>query len=89
MSKFTDLLVAALAPAIETIATEKLLELFVKLKEHDADGYAATLKSLHIGVVQLQKLTDGTKTKIDDAVVDALLSAIETSAEENGVILPA
>jgi hypothetical protein len=89
MSKFTDLLINSLAPAISAIAATKLTELFEKLHEHDPEGHAATLKSLYIGAGQLQRLTDDTKTKLDDAVVDALISAIEDSAKEYDVELPA
>lgn len=83
-----EILVAALAGPLEAVATVKLGELFDKLYAHDAEGHAATVKSLYIGVTQLERLTDDTKNKIDDAVVGALEAAIVASAEKYGVELP-
>lgn len=88
-SKLSELLLAALAPVLQSVATAKLGELFTKLHEHDEEGHSATLRSMYIGVGQLQRLTDESKTKLDDAIVDALKEAIEESAEEFDVELPA
>lgn len=42
---------------------------------------------MYIGVSQLGKVTGKTRTKIDDAVVEALKVSIETSADQYGVDL--
>lgn len=84
-----ELLIGALSPVLTAVATDKLGVLFDKMHDHDAEGHAATLKTLYIGVGQLQRLTDETKTKIDDAVVDALKASIEASAEKYDVELAA
>lgn len=86
-SKLVEQLLNGVAGTIALIAQEKLTELFAKLHAHDAEKHSSTLKSLYIGVGEVQKLTDESKTKLDDAVVDALKGAIEQSAAEFDVDL--
>ena len=83
-----EVLIGALTPALQSVATVKLNELFDKIHEKDAEGHAAALKSLYVGASQLARLTDKTKTKVDDAIVDALVEAIKLSAEKYEVVLP-
>jgi hypothetical protein len=86
-SKLLEQLLNGVAGTISAIAQEKLTELFVKLHDHNPEEHSATLRSLYIGVGQLEKITDESKTKLDDAVVDALKGAIEQSAEDFDVEL--
>jgi hypothetical protein len=87
MSKFTEFLATSLAPVFAALGTEELTKVFAKVHEKDPIGHEATLKSLYIGVKQLERVTDNTKTKIDNVFVDALIAAIEASAEEFDVSL--
>lgn len=88
MSKITDVIVSALAPVVKSVAKDKLVELLDQLKEKNEANYKTTLVSLYpIIDVQLEGVTDKTKTNIDDAVVDALKEAIEESATKNSVTL--
>lgn len=59
-------------------------------KFHDKDPvhYESSLKAIHIGIVELKKITDASKSKFDDIFVNNALEAVEASAEENGVTLP-
>lgn len=84
-----EILIGALSPVLQSVVTDKMGVLFDKLHDKDPEGHAATLRSLYIGMGQVERLTDGTKTKIDDAVVDALTAAIEASAEKYEVELSA
>ncbi len=87
MSKFTDMLIAALTGPIEIIATEKLAELLRKIEPKESRD--TILVSLYAPIdVELEKLTAGTKTGIDDAIVGAMKAAIEKVAEEDGIELP-
>lgn len=83
-----ELIISSLAGPLETIASAKLQELFDKLHDKNPDGLAPTLKSLHIGAMELKTLTDKTKTKIDDAIVDAMIDAVEASADKYDIELP-
>jgi len=65
-----------------------LLTAFEKLKEKNPSGYEATIKSLHIGLVELKKITDESKSSIDNIFVDNAIEAVEASAAANGVELP-
>lgn len=88
-SKLVESLLNAVAGSISAVAEEKLSELFEKLYEKNPAEHSATLRSLYIGVGQLEKITDESKTKLDDAVVDALKGAIEKSAAYHQVELSA
>ena len=88
-SKLVESLLNAVAGSISAVAEEKLAELFEKLYEKNPSGHSATSRSLYIGVGQLEKITDDSKTKLDDAVVDALKGAIEKSAADHSVELSA
>ncbi len=87
MSQFTEVLARTLAPVFASLGTEELTKVFAKIHDNDPKGHAATLKSLYIGVKQLETITDKTKTKIDNVFVDALIASIEASAEEFDVVL--
>ncbi len=82
-----ELIINTLAPTLGVVATNKLVDLFEKMWDKDNEKATAALKAMYIGVVQLQNLTDDTKTKIDDALVDAIRNAIEQSAAEHGITL--
>lgn len=87
MSKFTDLLVSALAGPIELIATEKLTELLQKIEP--ADTRKNICVTLYVPIdTELEKLTTQSKNKIDDAVVGALKASIEAVAATDGFELP-
>lgn len=88
-SKLVEQLLNGVAGTISAIAEEKLVELFTKLHDKNPSEHSATLRSLYIGATQLEKTTDETKTKLDDAVVDALKGAIEKSAADHSVELSA
>jgi len=88
-SKLVESLLNAVAGSISAVAEEKLTELFTKLHDRNPVEHSATLRSLYIGVGQLEKITDESKTKLDDAVVDALKGAIEQSAQTYNVELSA
>ncbi len=83
-----ELIISGLAGPLETIASAKLQELFDQLNKKNPEALAPTLKSLHIGAIELQTITGTTRTKIDDAIANALVDAIETSAEKYSIELP-
>lgn len=87
-SKIVEIIVAGLTGPIQILIEEKVEEALKKLQAHDAVTYKAALQGLYIGAGQLERVTDKTRTKLDDAVVDALLAACEASAEEFEVELP-
>lgn len=87
MSKFTEFLASTLAPVFASLGAEELTKVFAKIYERDPEGHSATLRSLYIGVRQLEKITDASKTKIDNVFVDALIAAIENSAAQFDVLL--
>lgn len=86
MKKIGELIVAALAPTITNVGADHLAKLLRKISP--AETRADVLRSLYFPVdTLLEDLTEETKSKIDDAFVDAIKMAIETVAAEDGIDL--
>ncbi len=83
---FKSLLEAG-AGMVESAAEMKLVEVLQKLHDNDPARYKAAILGGLALVAALKPITDGTATKLDDAVIDALKEALETSAAQNGVDL--
>lgn len=84
-----EILLGALVPTITTIGEAKLVELLDQFHDKDPVHHKATCQSLYVGLQQLASLVDKTKTNIDNAVVDAMIGAIEQSASKYDIELPA
>lgn len=82
-----NFLVELLAGTIESIGESKLVEVLQKCHDKNPATFATKVKALHEGLAWLQPEVEKSKTKIDDAVLKALLEALETSASTNGVTL--
>lgn len=86
-SKLSEILVAALAGPIQVVATEQLADLLRKIKP--AETQTTILLTLYPAIdIELEKLTDQSRSKIDDAIIDAMKAAIETVAAEVNLTLP-
>lgn len=81
---FLELLAGTLAEVGELT----LVELLQELHDKDPDGYKSAIYGGISFVTGISKLTTRTKTKIDDAFVNAIKDAVETSAAANGLELP-
>lgn len=82
-----DFLVNLFSAALQTAGESKLVEILQDLHDSNKDDYDAAIHGGYALVKHLKPLTDKSKTKIDNAIVDALLDAIQTSANENDVVL--
>lgn len=86
-----NFLLELLAGTLTEVGESKLVEVLQQL--HDKD--TTEDKSDYISVLQgglsfttgISKLTNKTKTKLDDALVNAIKEAIETSAKNNDIDL--
>lgn len=75
--------------AIKNLIKERLIAALAALKAKDEKAYRTVLVSLYPVIdVQLEDITDKTKTAADDVVVDGIKEAMEDSAVTNGVTLP-
>lgn len=75
--------------ALKKLIKERIQAALAALKVKDEKAYRTVLASLYPVVdVQLEDITDKTKTKADDVVVDGLKEGMEASAADNGVTLP-
>lgn len=84
-----EFLVGMFSGAIKTLLKERMKAALAALKAKDEKAYKTTLISLYPVIdVQLEDVTDKTKTKADDVLVDALKESIEESAAENAITLP-
>lgn len=77
-----------LAGTLAELGESKLVEVLQSLHDKDPQGYKSAIFGGLSFVTGISKLTDKTKTKIDDALVNAIREAIEISAEANGIKLP-
>jgi len=86
-SKLVELILNGISgPAAEVFA-DKFADVLRKIKP--AETRRDLMVTLYVPIdTQLEKITDATKTKLDDAAVYALKTAIETVAAEDGVKLP-
>jgi hypothetical protein len=88
MSKFNEIIVATLMPAIKAIGKAELKQVLSGIQEHNTpEIYANTLKGLHSTFLLLKEEAVKSKTKIDDGIVDLVLEAVTESASEDGIEL--
>jgi hypothetical protein len=79
-----------LAPLIELVIRE-FMEKFLlpALKKADERAFRTVLVALYGPIdVYVEELVEKTETKVDDALVSGMMTAIENVAAENGVELP-
>lgn len=87
-TKWHEILVAALIGPITAVGRDQLSQVLDKWYESKPEQYKAGMVGLYAIVdLQLEPITDTSKTKIDDPFVDALKGAIEDSAQRNGLVL--
>jgi hypothetical protein len=75
--------------AIKNLIKERLIAALSALKAKDEKAYKTVLVGLYPVIdVQLEDITDKTKTQADDVIVDGMKEAMEESAAANSIILP-
>lgn len=87
-SKFQEILVSAILPAVEAVGKAQLLDILKKIKTNNTkEVYEHTLKSVYNAFKLMSELTGKTKTKIDDGVVNMVLDAVGEAAEDADIEL--
>ncbi len=84
-----DFLVNLFSAALQTAGESKLIEILQDLHDSNPDDYKAAITGGHALVKHLVPLVTKSKSKIDDAIINALDDAINQSAAANGVDLNA
>lgn len=83
-----EILVAAILPAVDAVISSKISDVLDKVKEHNtAEVYEQGVRGIHAGFKLLATVTNQTKTKIDDNIVETILATVADHATANGVIL--
>lgn len=82
-----EALLALFAGALESFGESKLIEALQLLHDKDTAKYELTIRGAYAFVTGIAPLTDASKNKIDDAVVNSIKDAISQSAAANGVTL--
>lgn len=84
-----EFLLNTFSGAIKSLLKTRLSAALAALKAKDEKAYRTVLASLYPVIdVQLEDITDKSKTKADDVIVDAIKESMEESAAANGVTLP-
>jgi len=87
MKKILEILLSTLTPVLEGLLTEKFAAALRKIKPDTTRR--DLLVTLYVPIdTQLEKVTEETATKLDDAGVRAMKAAIEIVAAEDGIQLP-
>ncbi len=83
-----DAILELIAPLIKTVLGNVLRVLFGALVEKNPEHGKVAIASLYpIVDVELEALVEGTPNKVDDAVCEAVMEAIENVAAENNIQL--
>jgi len=83
-----EILISALTGPLESLTASKITELLDNLKAKNPAAHKTVVTALYpIVDVQLEGIAAGTKTKVDDAVIAGLKTAIENSAKGAGIEL--
>lgn len=86
-----NFLLELLAGTLTEVGESKLVEVLQQLHDKDAtedkSDYVSVLQGGLSFTTGISKLTNKTKTKLDDALVNAIKEAIETSAKNNDIDL--
>lgn len=84
-----QIFVGAAAAFIRPVGAATLVQVLEHGREKDPEGYKELVQGLYpFFNGKLKEWVIASKTKIDDAVVFAVLDAVEQSAEANEVTLP-
>lgn len=83
MSDIKETLLNMFSGALETVGEAKFVDLLQKVHDNNPLEYEAAISGGRILVKALKPLVTKTKTSLDDAILNALDQAIETSAEKN------
>lgn len=92
MATKSNFILELLAGTLAELGESKLVEVLQQLHDKDTSINKAKYKSVLFGglsfVTGISQLTDKTKSKIDDALVQSIREAIEASADLNNIELP-
>ena len=83
-----ELLASIGLSAVTAIGREQLIDLFGKIRQNNTpELYANAVKSTHSTFSMVADLAAKTKTKVDDAIVSMIVSAMVELAGEAGIEL--
>ena len=84
-----EFIVNLFGKAIKDLIKARMIVALAALKLKDEKAYKTVLTSLYPVIdVQLEDVTDKTKTGADDMLVDGIKEAMEESAAASGIVLP-
>ena len=87
-TNFSDFLVNLFSPMLKAAGKFYLKSVLQTIQEHNTvEVYTNTLKSINSSFGLLNEVAKKSKTKIDDDLIEAVLEAVQESAQEDGVTL--
>ena len=89
ISPIVEGILNGLAFPLRLLATQQLVDLLEKLYVKDKNAHSTVLNALYPAIdIHLEELTTKSKTKLDDAIIEAVKDAVTTSASAHNVVLP-
>jgi len=86
--KIKEAIVEAVMTVIKADGKEEMEIVLENIKQHNDPGlYENTLRSLYSNFSLLKEVTDKSKTKVDDGIVDLILDAVKAKAESDKIVL--
>jgi len=85
MANFKEFLLATLAGTLEVVGETKLVEILQQLHDKDEVQYWNAIEGGRVIVKSLLPIAAKSKSPIDDAILQSLSDAIETSAAANAI----
>ncbi len=86
--KFSDFLANLFSPVLKAAGKFYLKSVLQNIQDHNTlEVYTNTLKSINSSFSLLDEVAKKSKTKVDDDLIEAVLEAVQESAEEDGITL--
>lgn len=85
----TDILTTIVLPLAKLVGKNGLVGMFENMREKNINNYITVITVLYrVLNVHIKPLADKTATVWDNEAIEIVLSAIEKSASDHGVVLP-
>lgn len=88
MASVKEIIVATVIPMVKAVGKLEMIDVLSQIKAHNTPKlYHNTLQGLYSNFSLLKEVSEKTKTKIDDGIIDLVLEAVTETAALEGIVL--